>query len=272
MAAVINNRQTQALEPQFQHLGLLLVLLAQFGRGLEVGDRGRSTGGNRWRQGRGKDETRRVRPDGVAHLGRGRDIATHHAVGLGKRPVDDIQPVHQAITLGNPCPTRAIHPDGVDLVDIGQRAEFIGNVANRLDRAEIAIHRVNRFKGDQLGCGGIIGGHKRAQVLHIVMAEDTLGPAIAADPFDHRRVVQLVGIDDQTGKQLGQRAERRVIGDIGTGEQQGGFLAVQVRQLFLKTFVVNRGARDIARPARPCTRRIKCFVHRGQNDRVLPHP
>ena len=104
------------------------------------------------------------------------------------------------------------------------------------------------------------------------MPEYTLGPAIAAHAFDHRGMIQRVGINDQTWKELGQRAQRCVVGDIGAGEQQRGFFAVQVGQFFLKALVVDRGARNVARPARAGPGRIKRLVHGGKNNWVLPHP
>jgi hypothetical protein len=93
----------------------------------------------------------------------------------------------------------------MNLVEIGQRAEFVGQIADRLDRAEIAIHRIDRFEGDQLGRGRVVGSQQFAQVLHIVVAEDALLPAVAAHALDHRGVVERVGIDDEAGKQLRQR-------------------------------------------------------------------
>ena len=106
---------------------------------------------------------------------------------------------------------------------------------------------------------------------HIVMAENPLGPTIAAHAFDHRGMVQCIGIDDQAGKQFWQGGKGRVIGDIGRGEQQRRFLAMQIGQFLFQPLVPNRRARDIPRTARTCTRSIKRLVHGGQNDRMLAH-
>ncbi len=38
VAAMINDRQAQTLEPEFQRFGLFLMLFAQFGRGFQKGD------------------------------------------------------------------------------------------------------------------------------------------------------------------------------------------------------------------------------------------
>jgi hypothetical protein len=142
--------------------------------------------------------------------------------------------VHQPVTLGHAAAAGAVHADGVHLVEIGQRAEFVCKIADRLDRAEIAVHRIDRFEGDQLRRGRVVGLQQFAQMLHVVVAEDALGAAIAADALDHRGVVQRVGIDDEPGKQLRQRRERRVIGDVGGGEDKRRLLAMQIGKLGLQ--------------------------------------
>ena len=103
------------------------------------------------------------------------------------------------------------------------------------------------------------------------MAEDTLGAAIATDPFDHRGMVQRIGIDDEARKQLGQRAQRRVIRDIGGGEDKGGLLGVQIRKLGLQRLVIDRCARDVARAARTRAGGLQRLFHRVEHDRVLAH-
>ncbi len=226
--------------------------------GLEMRHAGRGTGGNGRRQRGGEDEARRIRPYGVSHLGACGDVAPHDAKGLAQRAVDDIDPAHQPVALGHPAAARPVHAHGMHLVEIGQRAEFVGQIADRADRAEIAVHRIDQLEGDQLGRRRIVGGQQVAQMRQVVVPEDALGPAIAAHALDHRGMVERIGIDDQAGKQPWQRRKRRVIGDIGRGEQQRGFLAVQVGQLGLQPLVIDRGARDVARPARPGARPPRC--------------
>ena len=106
----------------------------------------------------------------------------------------------------------------------------------------------------------------------VVVAEDPLGPAIALDAFDHRGVIQRIGIDDQPREQLGQRRQRRVIGDIGRGKDQRGFLGVQIGQFGLQPLVIDGRARDIARAARPGARAIQRLMHGVQHDGMLAHP
>ena len=179
--------------------------------------------------------------------------------------------MHQAVTLGHAATAGAVHAHGVHFVDIGQRIEFIGQIADRLDRAEIAVHRIERFKRDQLGRRRVIGFQQFAQVIQIVVTEDALGPAVAAHAFDHRGMVQRVGIDDQPRKELGQRRQRGIVGNVGRGEQQRRFLAMQIRKLGLKPLVIDGGAGNVARPARTGAGGVDRLVHRVQHDRVLAH-
>ena len=175
------------------------------------------------------------------------------------------------VALGDAAAAGAVHADRVHLVDIGQGAEFVGQVADFGDRAEIAVHRIDRFEGDQLGRRGVVRFQQLAQMRDVVVAEDALGTAIAAHALDHRGVVQRVGIDDQPGEQFGQRAQGRVIGDIGRGEQQRRFLAVQIGQLGLQLLVIHRGAGDVAGAAGACAGCVDGVMHRVQHNRVLAH-
>ncbi len=44
----------------------------------------------------------------------------------------------------------AIHADRMDFVDIGHRAVFLGEVADRADRRDVAVHRIDALEQDQL--------------------------------------------------------------------------------------------------------------------------
>ncbi len=74
-----------------------------------------------------------------------------------------------------------------------------------------------------------------------------------------------------TRQQLGERGQRRVVGDVGGGEQKRGFLAVQIGKLGLQLDVIVRGAGDVARTARARAHRIDGLVHGGDDGGVLAH-
>ena len=64
-------------------------------------------------------------------------------------------------------------------------------------------------------------------MCYIIVTEHALVPPVAAHALDHAGMVQGVRINNQPGKQLGQRAKCCVIGDIGAGEHQRGLFAMQ---------------------------------------------
>ena len=84
-------------------------------------------------------------------------------------------------------------------------------------------------------------------------------------------MIERVRINDQTGKQLGQRRQRGVIGNVGRGEQQSGVFLMQIGKLGFQALVVHRGAGNIARAARTGAGGVDRGVHGGQNHRVLAH-
>ena len=75
----------------------------------------------------------------------------------------------------------------------------------------------------------------------------------------------------QPGSSFCQRRQRRLVGDVGRGEQQRRFLAVQVGELALQLDVVVRGAGDVARAARAGADGVDRLVHGGDHGRVLAH-
>ncbi len=108
-------------------------------------------------------------------------------------------------------------------------------------------------------------------MLGIVMPPDALFAARIADAGDHAGVVQLIRKDDAARQQAGQRGQRGIVGDVSAGEQQRGFLAVQVRQLFLQLDVVMRVATDVAGAARTGADIVQRFFHRRDHLGVLAH-
>ena len=218
-----------------------------------------------------EDEARRVGANGIAQIGAGGDVATHDAEPLGQRTVDDVDPVHHAVALGQAAAARAVHADCMHLVEVGQRVVFLGEVADRPDRRHQAIHRVDGFEGDHLGRIKRHALQVGLEVFQVVVAPDQLAAAAVADAGDHGSVVLGVGEQDAAGQQLLQGGKRGVVGDIGRREQQCGFLAVQVGQLALQFDVIVRRARDIARAAGAGAGRVEGFVHGRQHERVLGH-
>ena len=241
------------------------------GADLQVLDRGDRTGGQRRRQRRGEDEARGKRADEIAERGRRGDIAAHDAERLAERAFDDRQAVHQAFALGNAAAARTVHADGMHLVEIGHRAVLVGEIADFLDRRDIAVHRIDALEGDQLRRLRIGGGKLGFEVVEIVVPPDDALAVGIADAFDHRRMVQRVGEDDEAGDPGAERAERRPVGDIARGKDQRRFLAVQVGKLALEKNVVVGGARDIPGASRTRATVVDGVLHRLDHLGMLAH-
>ena len=109
------------------------------------------------------------------------------------------------------------------------------------------------------------------QVGQVVVAPDALLPAAVADAGDHGGVVLLVREDDAARQQLLQRRQRGVVGDVGRGEQQRRFLAVQVGKLALELDVVVEVPEMLRVPPEPAPASVERRVHGGEHGRVLAH-
>ena len=159
----------------------------------------------------------------------------------------------------------------MDLVEIGHRAVLFGDVADFLDRRDVAIHRIDRFEGDDLRHVAAIFRQQPVEILRIIVLPDALlGPGVA-DALDHRGMVAFVGEDDAARDVRSERAERGPVGDIAGGEQQRRLLAVQVGKLALKHDVVVVGAGDVAGAAGAGAAAVERLVHGGKHGRVLAH-
>ena len=165
-----------------------------------------------------------------------------------------------------PPPRGAVEANAVHFVEIGERAVLVGDVADRADRGDVAIHRVDAFEGDELGRVRRIGRHQPVEIGRVIVLEYAAGGAAVANALDHRGMVHRVRIDDAAGDARRERAERRPVRNIAGGEDQRGFLAVQVRELAFEQHVVVVGAGDVAGAARPCPALVDGFLHGAGHD------
>ena len=240
-------------------------------RFLEMANAGQRPGGNRRRQCRCKNEARGKAAHEIAHrLGSG-DVAANDSKGLAERAFDHRQPVHQAFAFGNAATARAVHANGMDFIDIGHRAMLFADFDDLLDRRDVAIHRIDRFEGDQLGPARLDAGEQPVEIFDIIMLELQAFGAAVADAFDHRGMIERVREYDTIGQLGRQRAKRRPVRDIARGEQQRVFLAMQVGEFDLELAMRMHGTRDIARATGAGTGAIEFFMHRFDHGGMLPH-
>src|SRR6476620_3522041 len=130
----------------------------------------------------GEDEARRIRADGVAAGFACGDVAAHHAETLGKGAVNYVDTMHDAVPLGDAAAARAIKTDGVNLVEIGERVVHLGEIAEFLDRRDVAVHGIDALEHDHFWRLARDLFDLLLEMRQVVMAEDVLLAAAVAAP------------------------------------------------------------------------------------------
>ena len=78
---------------------------------------------------------------------------------------------------------------------------FSARSADRLDRGDVAVHRVDALEHDDLRRAARKFLQLLFEMLDVVVTENVLLAAAVADALDHRGVVLLVGEDHEAGDQ-----------------------------------------------------------------------
>ncbi len=93
----------------------------------------------RWQRGR-EDESGRIGAHGVDHVSVCRDGAAEAAESLGESAFENVDPVHHALALGDAAAVGPVHPNRMNFVDIGHRTVTFGEIADPMQRGDVAIH------------------------------------------------------------------------------------------------------------------------------------
>ena len=152
------------------------------------------------RQRGGEDEAAGKGADEVDEPGRAGDEAADDAEGLAERALDNVDAAHQALALGDTAAARAVHADGMDLVQIGQRTVPFGDVEDRGDRRDVAVHRIDALEGDDFRHVRAVFAKQPVEVGRVVVLPDPPLGLRVADALDHRGMVALVGEDHAAGQ------------------------------------------------------------------------
>lgn len=154
-------------------------------------------GGHRRGHGGCEDEARSETAHGVDEPVRTRDEPSYHTNGLRHCPLDHIDPVQNAFSIGDPAPLLPVEPDGMDFVKIGQSVVLLSQVDDSGQVGRISVHGVHRFQRDEFGCRRIVGGEKLLEVIQIVVALQAMSIFVTTDSRYHRRMIERVAIDQQ---------------------------------------------------------------------------
>lgn len=202
-----HHRDVQGSELGLEGAGVGLLGNTLVGRVAKVLDRGCGTSNNRGRERSGEDETGRIGADHVDHGSRAGNVATHHTKGLAKCAGNDVDLVHggadraaegavqvlgKVEVLGHTGTVRAVHADGVDLIQEGDGAVLFGKRANVVDLADGAGHGVDGLKGNDLGDRRVQSLEELFEMGGVVVSEDHLLDTRVLDALDHGGVVHGV--------------------------------------------------------------------------------
>src|SRR3954466_9268565 len=89
------------------------------------------------------NKARRVAADDVDDRGRAGDVAPHDAERLAERRLDQSDAMGDTLALGDAGTMRAVHPDRVHLVEVGQRPVALRDVADLGDGRHVGVHAVD---------------------------------------------------------------------------------------------------------------------------------
>src|SRR3546814_6209865 len=70
---------------------------------------------------------------------------------LAQGPLDHVHAMGDTVALRHAAAALAVHADRMHLVEIGEGAVTLGHVAQLGQGRDVAIHRIDRFEGDDLG-------------------------------------------------------------------------------------------------------------------------
>src|SRR5215469_17447470 len=174
------------------------MLFAELVMGAHVSHAREGGGGNWWRQRCCENETRCEAAHRINKPGRCRYVSSHAAKGLSERPFDYREPVALSIALAHPAAVSAIEADGMHLIEISHGAIFVGEVTNRGNWRNIAVHRVHAFERNQLRSPHPRRAQQLLKMGQVIVAEyAALAPGLA-NALDHRSVIKDVREDDTT--------------------------------------------------------------------------
>ncbi|OWK22723.1 hypothetical protein AJ87_44560 [Rhizobium yanglingense] len=157
------------------------------------------------------------------------------------------------------------------LVEIGHGTVAFGELADAMDRRDVAVHGIEAFEDDELRPLEGDGLQQFLKVSHVVVAEDLPFHSGLANPLDHGIVVERIGQDQTVGYELGDGGDARLVGYIPRREDQSRILAMQIREFgfqFDKRMVC---AGNVAGTARTCPVASRSVNHGFDHLGMLSH-
>jgi hypothetical protein len=219
--------------------------LAQLARALDQVERAQAGGGDR----RGEAVREEIGPGALAQelddlRARGHVAAAGAAHRLAERPGEDVDTADHVVQLVGAATARSHEADRVRVVHHHDGVVALGQVADRGQRGQVAVHREHAVGGDQPVAG--IGRVAQAplELVHVAVCEPQPAGLAEADAVDDRGVVERIGDDRVLGAE--QRLEEAAVGVEARAVQDRILAAEEARQPLLELAVHLLGAADEA--------------------------
>ena len=200
------------------------------------------------------------------------DVAAGGAAeGLAERAGVDVHPVRDAGVFRRAGAGGAHEAHRVGIVHHDQGVVLLGEVADRFERGQEAVHREDAVRDDDLAAGRVLlrGGldQLRFEVRHVLVGvAEALGLA-EPDAVDDGRVVQGVGDDGVFRAEEG--LEHAAVGVEAAGEQDGVLGAEERRDTLFQCQVQVLGAADEADAGHAEAALVHGGLGRGDDVRVV---
>ncbi len=167
---------------------------------------------------------------------------------------------------GVPRPGRPHDPDGVRVVDHHQRPVAVGQIADRVQPGQIAVHREHPVGGDQAVAGVRCLLQAGLELVHVPVAVPESAGLAQADAVDDRGVVELIGNDCVS--LVKQRLEQAAVG-VEAGAEEDRVLGAEVgRQPLLERAMERLGAADEPHRRHSVAPAVECLVRGFENRRM----
>ena len=158
-----------------------------------------------------------------------RVAARRAAQRLAERSGEDVDAALDAAEFRRAAPACADESDGVRIVDHHQRVVRVGEIADRSQIGDDAVHREHAVGRDQLEAraGGVGLGELRFEIRHVVVAIAVALRLAEPDAVDDARVIQFVADDgvlfaQQRLEQPAVRVEAARVEDGVVGAEERG--------------------------------------------------
>ena len=156
---------------------------------------------------------------------------------------------------GVPAPDGPDEADRVRVVDHHQGVVALGQVADLVERREVAVHREDAVGDDQPTPGALAASQLLLEVGHVPVAVAQALRLAQPDAVDDRGVVELVGDDRVLGAE--QHLEHAAVGVEAGREQDRGLGAEKRGELVLELDVLGLRAADEPHAGHPEAPRVE---------------